>query len=110
MILQVQCLEEDDQGGDDMVSESPQLPVRQSEVPDGVADSRGKKVDWSRTHEEQRKARQRIVLWRHPFLTLVYFIKELQIQAVKYFRRCSAEVERIRRHGCGFARELNVLE
>ena len=108
MIPQVQHLLEDDLGSDSM-RESSQLPP--VSMPDGAADDRGKKVDWSRVHEEQRRARQRVVLWRHPILTLVYFTKELQIELAKAVKRCSVEVERARtcarrRQCCGFPMEL----
>ena len=105
MILQVERLLEDDGWSDSgSVRDSPQLPpVSGGMIPDGTADVRSKKVDWSKVHEEQRRARQRIVLWRQPFLTLVYFTKELQIEVAKAVRRCSVCVERTRM-GCGCAR------
>ena len=89
-MLQVQCLEDDDsRDGESVARESLREPDSVSETPGKTAEGKVKKVDWSRIHQEQRKARQRIVLWRHPLQTLVYFLKELQIEAVQAVRRYS---------------------
>ena len=89
MLLQVKQLTVDDWRSYRGVEERTEPPVSVSVMPDSdpAADDHNRKVEWSRVHEEQRRARQRIVLWRYPFLTLRFFIKELQIEVAKAFRR-----------------------
>ena len=91
MLLQVQQLTVDDWRSYCGAEESTEPPVSVSVMPDSdpAADNQNRRVEWSRVHEEQRRARQRIVLWRYPFLTLRFFIKELQTEVAKAFRRCA---------------------